>query len=1544
MYWIDEPSNVVRKTSVRGAARSGATAGSRGHRPTSDQCADWMNESARRGRWSSPPDTAATIQVNRTHTAHHSVPGSAPSAASGPCAGDATTRCVVAAQGALGRFLGCGGTSGERLGRHHLEPRAAAPRAGPRARGVDGGIRRGAVRTGRSRAAHGRARDRQDPARAARSATRRAPRARPSRWRAAGTAAALPPTGRGSRSSARSPPSAPTSACAADLGAGARWVAQIAPELRDRVGLPEAGEASAESEQARFALFDAVAIFLRRVAADAPVSCSSTTSTRPICPRCSCSRSSRGAIGDAARARRLDPSRRGAEAAVSRSRASSASSAASAAASCSPASTTPTCAGSSPTAAAPTRPTTSSRSSRAVTEGNPFFSDEVVRLLVAHGGGRARRPPAAARRRPRRDPPPPAAARAPRAARPLEVAAVAGRGFRVATLERAAGVPRAELLERLDEALALHLLAEAPEPGRSFRFAHGLIRDTLYNDLSAVRRARLHGADRRGARARGHRPRRRRAARARPPLHRGRPGGRRPARARLRRARGPRGAAGARLRAGRRPVRRGAPRPRPHPRARREAPRRLVLARGQAQMHAGEDAARDCLLEAVALAKQLGDTTSSAAPRCPRRLRALPRHRRQRARQRARGGARGVDPADRALRGRCSSGSRSRSTGATSPTAATRSSTRPSRSPAGSATPRRSPSSSTRAGSRPPGPTRSSASSPGRTSCSRCPSSSATTRRRSGRGWHIDLLLELDDLPAADMAIATLDRIATDVRDPRARSYIPLHRARRALMEGRAEEAERLIDEGVKLAWSLHDSTVPILAGAQLFSLRRAQGRLGELETAVHQFADSLRGRRGAAPWPSSTSTTPRARGAARARAPRRPRLADFPRDNVWMVSMALLAELCEGLHDGEHAAEVEKLLTPFAARNVVSPEGIFGGPVTRYLALCAAARDDWNAARATWRPRQRRPSGCPRPDARAARPRRGAVLARRDGAGDAEAARRLLERARERSGSLGVPVIGDKLAARRANARRAAGAGRGAGGSPLEAPATPAAALCREGDVWRVDTRAARATSRTPRACATSRCSSTTPASSSTPSTSSARPRAHGRARGARERGGRRRRRGAPGRRRRRRRAARPAGQARVPQAPQGPARGDRGGRVASTIPSAPRAPARRWSSSPVSCRARSASAGATAGRLERRARPRERDARREDVIRRIAAEDESARTRARDDRPHRLLLPLRARPAASGRLAGRWRLSRRSSLRRDRRRLGLRGIGHGVPAGRARPQRAAPRARPAVPAGLLPAHAARDPRRRVLGPARRAHGLCELWSLHRHRRGRLERPRRRLADLRERRAAQGRRRRSSSDEHERWPLSCADLEPHYDAVEAMQGAAPYPADREPYASTPKTNALLAAAEQAGARRVPPERRGQLRAGRLAAGDAARARAPTSTAPPRYTCRLCGECIVGCQYGSKNTLDFTYLERGAGGRRDDPLLLRGDADRPARRRRLDAALPPAPGREGGPPARPARPDRRARAHRRARRSSSSRAERSAARGSCSPTGRACRA
>jgi cholesterol oxidase len=110
------------------------------------------------------------------------------------------------------------------------------------------------------------------------------------------------------------------------------------------------------------------------------------------------------------------------------------------------------------------------------------------------------------------------------------------------------------------------------------------------------------------------------------------------------------------------------------------------------------------------------------------------------------------------------------------------------------------------------------------------------------------------------------------------------------------------------------------------------------------------------------------------------------------------------------------------------------------------------------------------------------------------------------------------------------------------------------------------------------------------------------------------------------------------------------------------------------------------------------------------------------------------------------------------------------------------------------------------------------------------------------------------ADDEHEGWPVSYEDLEPHYATVEAMQGAAPYP-----YDTTPKTNAILDAGARIGLEAFRPN---------IAVSFASDGAPPGTPLPdgdnvhgaPRFTCRLCGECIVGCQYGAKNTLDYTYL------------------------------------------------------------------------------------
>ena len=115
-------------------------------------------------------------------------------------------------------------------------------------------------------------------------------------------------------------------------------------------------------------------------------------------------------------------------------------------------------------------------------------------------------------------------------------------------------------------------------------------------------------------------------------------------------------------------------------------------------------------------------------------------------------------------------------------------------------------------------------------------------------------------------------------------------------------------------------------------------------------------------------------------------------------------------------------------------------------------------------------------------------------------------------------------------------------------------------------------------------------------------------------------------------------------------------------------------------------------------------------------------------------------------------------------------------------------------------------------------------------------------------------------------WPITRADLDPHYDQVRDVIGLQEFPLGYEPYAQTPKTRAMQASALVAGIEWHTPD---------LAVTFGDPANAPVQGEPirdadgqmtnnlhgrTRYTCRLCGECDIGCNYGSKNTLDYTYL------------------------------------------------------------------------------------
>lgn len=74
----------------------------------------------------------------------------------------------------------------------------------------------------------------------------------------------------------------------------------------------------------------------------------------------------------------------------------------------------------------------------------------------------------------------------------LTAAAVIGRDFDVDLLVRIVDQGEDELLDLLEEAVAASVLIERGDRPGAFSFAHALINQTLYEDLGATRRARLH--------------------------------------------------------------------------------------------------------------------------------------------------------------------------------------------------------------------------------------------------------------------------------------------------------------------------------------------------------------------------------------------------------------------------------------------------------------------------------------------------------------------------------------------------------------------------------------------------------------------------------------------------------------------------------------------------------------------------------------------------------------------------------------------------------------------------------------------------------------------------------------------------------------------------------------------------------------------------------------------------------------------------------------------------------------------------------------------
>jgi tetratricopeptide (TPR) repeat protein len=213
--------------------------------------------------------------------------------------------------------------------------------------------------------------------------------------------------------------------------------------------------------------------------------------------------------------------------------------------------------------------------------------------------------------------------------------------------------------------------------------------------------------------------------------------------------------------------------------------------------------------------------------------------------------------------------------------------------------------------------------------------------------WLMTFALERGDRAEVDSRLASFRNVAEQQRQPHMLWTVSLQAAMLALLEGRLADAERLAHE----AFAVGASSVPLaqqMFGAQMLGIRREQGRLAELEPGlramVQAFPEVHSWRISWVGMLIELGMEDRARAELDGIAERDFLLA--PDDYEWISATALLAESFARVGDRERCAVLRERLEPYADRHVVVSIGVsYMGAVARYLGLLAEAMGDADAA-----------------------------------------------------------------------------------------------------------------------------------------------------------------------------------------------------------------------------------------------------------------------------------------------------------------------------------------------------------------------------------------------------------------------------------------------------------------------------------------------------------------------------------------------------------------------------------------------------------------------
>ena len=206
-------------------------------------------------------------------------------------------------------------------------------------------------------------------------------------------------------------------------------------------------------------------------------------------------------------------------------------------------------------------------------------------------------------------------------------------------------------------------------------------------------------------------------------------------------------------------------------------------------------------------------------------------------------------------------------------------------------------------------------------------------------GYRLWQFLELADIPAVDRELTIYARLADELRMPEHSWLTIALRGMRTLLDGDIDAAERLANEARQAGQRAEQTVSEQFYGIQMTQIRSMQGRAGELLPAVRELAERFPG---IPAWRGGVITLAARSGDVELAQRELVRFAgdDFsaiPRDVNWTAAMGLLGEAIALVGDVDRAERAYDELLPYEGLVIVVARAVgCNGPLDRVLGLLA--------------------------------------------------------------------------------------------------------------------------------------------------------------------------------------------------------------------------------------------------------------------------------------------------------------------------------------------------------------------------------------------------------------------------------------------------------------------------------------------------------------------------------------------------------------------------------------------------------------------------------